>query len=102
MLEDLIKELQELKEYKKKYEQAEKDKQRMSDMLYEYMMDEYNRTPYEERARHYICHWCSCCMFRPYGKDKCDAELPEDIRIPIKSSNAWIPGKKQCCMFEWD
>ena len=58
MLDDLIKEIQELQEYKRKYECALKDKQTMSDKLYEYMMDEYNNTSYEERSNYHIEHWC--------------------------------------------
>ena len=89
MLDDLIKEIQELQEYKRKYERALKDKQRMSDKLYEYMMDEYNNTPYEEREKYHIKQWCRCCRWKPFDEDKCDKKLPEDIGIPTPSSNAY-------------
>ena len=102
MLEDLVRELQELQEYKKKYECALRDKQRMSDKLYEYMMDEYNNTSYEEREKYHIEQWCRCCRWKPWGEDKCDNKLPEDIGIPTPSSNAYFPPKKNCDKFEWD
>ena len=102
MLEDLVKEIQELQEYKEKYECALKDKQRMSDKLYEYMMDEYSRTPYEERSDYHVEHWCRDCRCRPCDEYKCSMELPEDIMIPIPSNNAYFPPKKLCEEFEWD
>ena len=102
MLEDLVKELQEMQEYKKKYECALRDKQRMSDKLYEYMMDEYNNTSYEERSNYHIEHWCKHCRWRLFETDKCDMKLPDDIMIPTPSINAYFPQKKLCEEFEWD
>ena len=102
MLEDLLKEIQELQEYKRKYECALKDKQAMSDKLYEYMMDEYNKTPYEEREKYHINQRCRCCRWKPFGECKCDKKLPEDIGIPTLSNNACFPQKKSCDKFEWD
>ena len=48
MVEELIKQLQELQEYKYKYECALKDKQTMSELLYDYMMQEYEVTSKEK------------------------------------------------------
>lgn len=48
MVEELIKELNELQEYKKKYECVQKEKQKMSDLLYEYMMREYENMEKKE------------------------------------------------------
>lgn len=99
MLEELIKEMNELVDYKKKYEHAMADKQKMSDMLYEYMMKEYERTPYEERCKTYIEKHCSMCRLRGY----CDRKhnLSKDIMMPVPSDKAWIPAQKGCSMFEW-
>lgn len=97
MLEQLIKELEELKEYKKEYEYAIKDKQTMSEMLYEYMMKEYENTTYEERVCKFRQDTCEHCRFG----DGCNLELPDDIMKPIPSDKAWIPAKKTCGEFEW-
>ena len=48
MIEQLIKDLEEILQYKDKYEHAMKDKQTMSNLLYEYMMKEYENTTKEE------------------------------------------------------
>ena len=97
MLEQLIKELEELKEYKHKYECAIKDKQRMSDLLYEYMMKEYENTTKEERVLKFKQDTCRCCRYRDY----CSIELPDDIQKPIASNKAWIPATKSCGEFDW-
>ena len=43
MIDELIKEIQELKEYKEKYSKLVGEKQRLSDELYKYMMKEYEK-----------------------------------------------------------
>lgn len=53
MLDELLEEIQKLREYKTKYEYAEKDKKEMSDLLYKYMMAEYEGKSYDERVREY-------------------------------------------------
>lgn len=97
MLEQLIKELEESKKYKSKYECVIKDKQRMSDLLYEYMMKEYENTTKEERVLKFKQDICRCCRYRDY----CSIELPDDIQKPIASDKAWIPVTKSCGEFEW-
>lgn len=97
MLEQLIKELEELKELKVNYECSMKSRQRMSDMLYEYMTKEYEGTTYEERVSKFKQDTCKCCRFR----DCCNLELPDDIGKPIPSKKAWIPATKSCGEFEW-
>ena len=97
MLEELIKEIQELQEYKYKYECVQKDKQRMSDLLYEYMMREYESMGREERIISFRANNCIYCKYDDY----CNASLPEDIWKPIPSKKAWIPGRKCCEKFEW-
>lgn len=97
MLDELIKELQELKDYKKRYESVLKDKEKMSDLLFELMTEKYNNTPYEDRKNHFINTTCKCC--RRYF---CNLEIPEDIELPIRSNIGWIPATKGCINFEWD
>lgn len=97
MLDELLKDINELKEYKKKYECTLKDKQKMSDLLYDYMMKEYKNMGREERILLHKTNCCSCCRYRDY----CNVELPEDIWKPIPSDKAWIPARKNCGKFEW-
>lgn len=52
-VDELLEEIQKLREYKTKYEYAEKDKKEMSDLLYKYMMAEYEGKSYDERVREY-------------------------------------------------
>ena len=63
MLDELLEEIQKLREYKTKYEYAEKDKKEMSDLLYKYMMAEYEGKSYDERVREYKKNTCSCCRY---------------------------------------
>ena len=97
MIDELLKEIQELKEYKKKYDFAIAEKQRMSDMLYELMTNEYLDKTLEERKAQYSKDMCHGCRFYGY----CTKELPEDIGEPIKSDKAWIPATRTCGQFEW-
>lgn len=97
MLDELLKEINELKEYKNKYEYALKDKQRMSDLLYDYMMREWESMSREDRVVAYQKNNCSSC--RHYGY--CNIGLPEDILKPIPSDKAWIPYIKNCGSFQW-
>lgn len=99
MLDELLKEIQELKEFKKKYEYALKDKQKMSDKLYEYMMKEYENTPYEDRCDLHVKNMCKDCRYRDYCE--LNTDFPQEIWMPIPSDKAWIPGHKNCGKFEW-
>lgn len=98
MLEQLIKELEELQQYKNKYESAIKDKQAMSNLLYEYMMKDYESTPKEERIANFKlkecigCRFCFSCDYR---------SIPDDVGKPIPSNDGWIPNKKRCEDFQW-
>lgn len=98
MIDNLIKELQELKEYKIKYEFSIKNKQRMSDELYKLMTQIYKSKTREERKNEFVNDTCKCCRY----KDDCEVELHEDIAKPIKSNDAWIPSTIGCKEFEWD
>lgn len=101
MLEKLIEELAELSEYKRRYESAQKDKQTMSDMLYEYMLKEYEATPYKERCKKFYENSCRHCRKEEYCLMSFKNEFPQDILVPIKSDKAWIPKRKTCGEFEW-
>ena len=100
MLEKIIEELTELIEYKRRYESAQKDKQTMSDMLYDYMLKEYEATPYEERCKKFHDYSCKHCKNQDYCLMLFKNEYPEDIRMPVKSDRAWIPPRKGCGKFE--
>ena len=100
MLDELLEEIQKLREYKTKYEYAEKDKKEMSDLLYKYMMAEYEGKSYDERVREYEKKTCSCCRYHSMCEGK--KRLPLDILKPKPSDDkAWIPGRVGCGFFEW-
>lgn len=101
MLEKLIEELSELSEYKRRYESAQKDKQTMSDLLYDYMLKEYEATPYKERCKKFSEQSCKHCRNEDYCLMYFNNEFPKDILMPIKSDKAWIPATKSCGEFEW-
>ena len=99
MIEELIKEIEELKKYKFLYECQLKDKQRMSDMLFELMTKEYENTPLEVRKEKHIREQCKDCR-----GEWCDCDhsrLPEDVYKPKVSDKAWIPAITICKDFEW-
>lgn len=96
MVEELIKDIEELIEYKKKYESAIADKKVLSDKLYKYMMREYENKSLEERIADYKNNCCGC-----RHQDYCNIELPKDIGKPIPSEKAWIPASVSCGKFEW-
>lgn len=97
MIDEFLNEIKELQEYKKKYLCAEKDKQRMSDLLYEYATKEYERMPKQKRIDKYKEECCKCCRHNTF----CEFDLPDDIYKPVKRDNAWIPGTVTCGNFEW-
>ena len=70
MLDELLEEIQKLREYKTKYEYAEKDKKEMSDLLYKYMMAEYEGKSYDERVQEYKKNTCSCCRYHSMCEGK--------------------------------
>lgn len=98
MLNELLTEIKELQEYKKKSEYLVKEAQKMSDMLFKYMTDEYNQKPYEERSKFFIHDMCRCCRYN----DDCLHNLPENIGQPVPSDRHWIPSTVGCDKFKWD
>ena len=97
MIDEFLNEIKELQEYKEKYLCAVKDKQRMSDLLYEYMTKEYKRMSKQKRIEKYEEECCKYCRYREY----CKFDFPDDVYKPIKSDNAWIPGMVTCGNFKW-
>lgn len=100
MLEDIIKELKELMEYKNKYQSAKKDKQEMANYIYSNELEEYYDTSYEDRCKRYIEETCKDCRY----KENCEIineGLDEDILKPIKNAD-WFPSYKTCGNFKWD
>lgn len=96
MLEELLKEINELKQYKKLYEYAVKDKEQMSKLLYEYMVKEYNTMTDEERVAKHREAFCCYCRY-----DDCKCNFQKDLWLPIPSEKAYIPGRMLCDNFEW-
>lgn len=99
VIDELMKELKELQEYKYKYECQKKDKERMSNMLFELMTERYNNQTYEERCELHKKEMCECCRF--YVGCDMRNNLPEDIWEPRESDKAWIPSHTTCGNFEW-
>ncbi len=95
MLEQLLEEINELKKYKERYELAERDKERMSEMLYNCMVKEYESMTKEERIEKYKKEYCANCIYRGYG-----CTLPDNIMQPIRSKDAYIPGVVYCKKFK--
>ena len=104
MLDEMIKEIEELKKYKKKYENTQKDKQRMSDIIYYYMMKEYENKSYDERVKEHINKTCISCKYYDKYSNKCynNIVLKDNVGQPVKSNNGWIPATIGCSEFEWD
>lgn len=98
MLEELLNEIEELKEYKEKYEHAEKDKERLSEYVYKNELEKWKNKTYAFRVIEYQESTCNSCRFY----DGCDIKehLPEDIGKPTENKG-WFPGKKTCGNFEW-
>ena len=97
-LDELIKEIQDLKEKERQLEYLKKDKKKMADKLLEYELKEYENTSVEERKEKYFKENCSCCRFH-CENSKC---LPDDIGKPIESKVDYFPAHKGCKDFEWD
>ena len=97
-LDELIKEIQDLKEKERQLECLKKDKKKMADKLLEYELKEYENTSVEERKAKYFKETCSCCRFHCENSK----DLPDDIGKPIKSKVDYFPSHKGCKDFEWD
>ena len=97
-LDELIKEIQDLKEKERQLEYLKKDKKKMADKLLEYELKEYENTSVEERKEKYFKETCRCCRFNCENSNG----LPDDIGKPIKSKVDYFPSHKGCKNFEWD
>ena len=69
----------------------------MSNLLYEYMIKEYNDMSKQERISKYREECCDYCRYKYCFK----FNFPEDIYKLVQSNMAWIPGKVTCSKFEW-
>ena len=97
-IDEIIKELQDLKQKEQELEYLKEDKKKMADKLYEYELKEYQNTTIDERKEKYfneMCKHCRCCC---ENKDR----LPDDINMPIRTDNDYFPAHKCCKEFEWD
>ena len=97
-IDELIKEIQELKTKEIQLEYLKKDKKKMADKLLEYELKEYENTSIEERKEKYFKENCRCCRFHCENSKG----LPDDIGKPIKSEDDYFPAHKGCKDFEWD
>ena len=59
-IDELIKEIQDLKEKERQLEHLKKDKKKMADKLLEYELKEYEKTYVEERKEKYLKENCRC------------------------------------------
>lgn len=98
MIEEILKELEELIQYKRKYEYAISDKQKLSDKVYEYEKEKFDKLTPEERVLKYKKDNCTRCRFG----DLCNMTLPHDIGMPVKSDLGYFPPTKMCGEFEWN
>lgn len=97
ILKQLQEELNGIEKIKTENSNLKADKKRMSETLYSIMMEQYRELDYETKIEKFKKEWCKCCRFKG-----CELELPDDIGLPIKSENDWIPSTKGCKEFEWD
>lgn len=96
MIDELITEINELKEYKEKYEYALADKQRMSNLLDELMSEKYDNLSYDERLKWHEKEICSHCRYCGCGR-----KLADDIGCFLPSEKAYIPSRICCKNFDW-
>lgn len=98
MLNEIIKEIEDLKKKSEELEYLKKDKKKMADKLLEYELKEFENTSIKERKDKYFKETCRCCGFH------CEStkSLPDDIGKPIKSDVDYFPAHKGCKDFEWD
>lgn len=97
-IDEIIKELQDLKQKEQELECLKKDKKKMADKLYEYELKEYQNTTIDERKERYFNEMCKHCRHCCENKD----ELPDDINMPVRTDNDYFPAHKSCKEFEWD
>lgn len=98
MIDDFIKEIQDLKEKCKELESLKVDKKKMADKLLEYELKEYEQIPIQERKEKYFNETCIHCRRGCVGS----SGLPDDIGKPIKSEVDYFPAHKSCEDFMWD
>lgn len=98
MIDELILEINELRDIEKNYKFTLQDKQQMSDLLYELMSEKYDNLPYEERVEWHKKELCNDCRYY----SSCNKELADDIGCVLPSEKAWIPSRVCCKHFNWN
>ena len=96
MLDELLKEIAELRKYKKEYEKAKYNAQVVSDRLFKLMMKDYEKMLYYEKVKEHQEQHCKYCVYN----NRCSYDLPDDIWKPIPSDDAWGPGRVLCKNFQ--
>lgn len=96
-INEFISEINELQKYKELYESQKKDKAKMSNTIYDFMLSEYNNTPYKNRVTKFQRDTCRDCRY----EQGCEIVLPDNILHPIISDKECIPAKIGCKHFEW-
>ena len=109
IIEKIMQEYNELKQYKSDYEYQEKDKEKMANAIYEYELKDYKKTTVEERKNRYIKETCKDCRWFRGKEEVCTFQdkkpeelLSEDILMPIKTEENYFPAHKGCKCFMWD
>lgn len=100
MINELINEIKELQQYKKLYECAIKDKERLAKYVYENERKKYWETKYEDRVKKHQEEHCKDCRYN----DDCkvfEEGLDADILKP-KENKGWFPSYKVCENFKWN
>lgn len=103
-IDEFIQEINELKEYKTKYEQLLKEYNRTIEKLYEFELEKWENTRPQDRQKHFKEHHCRCCRwFSDLKGERCrissnilKPELTED-----GNGKKYI-GYQSCDDFEWD
>lgn len=103
IIEKMIKEYKELKEYKNKYEHLKADKKRMAETIYNYELKEFQNTSYQERVKKHQIEYCQYCRYFYGENNECkwlsgtpNDRLPEDILKPNKTKEDYFPSHKVC------
>lgn len=96
MLDEFIKEIKELQDYKLKYNNAMADKNRLAEYIYKNELEKYSKKSYEERFNEYVKGTCKNCKYH----NSCNVDIPRNILEPTKNEG-WFPSYKTCGNFEW-
>jgi hypothetical protein len=104
ILEEFLKEINELQEYKKKYEYLLKDYNYRMKKLFELELEKWENTKSQDRKEEFIKTTCRDCRHF-FDRESLTCEIEDDISKPFLREHG--DGKKyisyKCCKdFEWD